>query len=100
MARWQAELLLTETAGGRSLEAALGDVAAVGAAARRVDGVLDGAPDVAGAAAAARTVLAEERRAVLDEVNAQRRATLEYATRSASRFSRPCGRSVSRRWRP
>ena len=30
--------------------------------------------------AAARTVLAEERRAVLDAVNAQRLATLEYAT--------------------
>ena len=80
LARWQAELLLSETAGERSLEAALGDVAAVGSAARRVEGVLDGAPDVAGAMAAARTVLAEERRAVLDAVNAQRLATLEYAT--------------------
>ena len=80
LARWQAELLLSESAGERSLEAALGDVAAVGSAARRVEGVLDGAPDVAGATAAARTVLAEERRAVLDSVNAQRLATLEYAT--------------------
>lgn len=80
VARWQAELLLAETAGERSLEAALGDVAALGSTARRVEGVLDGAPDVAGAAAAARAVLAEERRAVLDAVNAQRLATLEYAT--------------------
>ena len=80
VARWQAELLLSETAGERSLEGALGDVAAVGSAARRVEGVLDGAPDVAGAVAAARAVLAEERRAVLDAVNAQRLATLEYAT--------------------
>lgn len=80
VARWQAELLLAETAGERSLEAALGDVAALGSTARRVEGVLDGAPDVAGAMATARAVIAEERRAVLDAVNAQRLATLEYAT--------------------
>jgi hypothetical protein len=80
LARWQAELLLSETAGERSLEAALGDVAAVGSAARRVEGVLAGAPDVTGATAAARAVLAEERRAVLESVDAQRLATLEFAT--------------------
>ena len=80
VARWQAELLLAESAGDRTLEAALGDVAALGSTARRVEGVLDGAPDVAGAMAAARAVIAEERRAVLDAVNAQRLATLEYAT--------------------
>ncbi len=80
LARWQAELLLSESAGAGSLEAALGDVAALGSAARRVEGVLDQAPDVAGATAAARAVIAEERRAVLDSVNAQRLATLEYAT--------------------
>jgi hypothetical protein len=80
LARWQAELLLSESAGERSLEAALGDVGALGAAARRAQEVLDHAPDVAGAASAARAVLAEERRAALDSVNAQRLATLEYAT--------------------
>lgn len=80
LARWQAELLLSESAGERSLEAALGDVEALGAAARRVQELLDHPPDVAGAASAARAVLAEERRAALDSVNAQRLATLEYAT--------------------
>jgi hypothetical protein len=80
LARWQAELLLSESTGERSLEAALGDVAALGAAARRAQEVLDHAPDVADATSAARAVLAEERRAVLDSVNAQRLATLEYAT--------------------
>jgi hypothetical protein len=80
LVRWQAELLLSESAGERSLEAALGDVAALGSAARRAQEVLDHPPDLAGATSAARAVLAEERRAVLDSVNAQRLATLEYAT--------------------
>lgn len=80
LARWQAELLLSESTGERSLEAALGDVAAVGSAARGVETVLGEVKDVARAASAARAVLAEERRAVLDSVNAQRLATLEYAT--------------------
>ena len=80
LARWQAELLMSESTGERSLEAAFGDVAALGSAARRVQAVLDGAPDVAGAASVARAVLAEERRAALDSINAQRLATLEFAT--------------------
>jgi hypothetical protein len=80
LARWQAELLLSDSAGERSLEAALGDVAALGSAARRAQELLDHPPDLAGAMSAARAVLAEERRAVLDSVNAQRLATLEYAT--------------------
>jgi hypothetical protein len=79
LARWQAELLLSESAGERSLEAALGDVGALGSAARRAEALLL-APDVAGATSAARAFVAEERRAVLDSVNAQRLATLEYAT--------------------
>ena len=80
LARWQAELLLSDSAGERSLEAALGDVAALGSAARRAQELVDHPPDLAGATSAARAVLAEERRAVLDSVNAQRLATLEYAT--------------------
>jgi hypothetical protein len=80
LARWQAELLLSESAGERSLEAALGDVGSLGSAARRAEALLDQAPDVATATSAARAVVAEERRAVLDSVNAQRLATLEYAT--------------------
>jgi hypothetical protein len=80
LARWQAELLLSESAGERSLEAALGDVGSLGSAARRAEALLVQAPDVAGAATAVRAVVAEERRAVLDSVNAQRLATLEYAT--------------------
>ena len=80
LARWQAELLLSDSAGERSLEAALGDVAALGSAARRAQELLDHPPDLAGAVPAARAVLAEERRAALDSVNAQRLATLEYAT--------------------
>jgi len=68
-----------ESAGDRSLEAALGDVEALGAVARRAHELLDQTPDVEGATSAARAVLAEERRAVLDAVNAQRLATLEYA---------------------
>jgi hypothetical protein len=62
LVRWQAELLLSESAGERSLEAALGDVAALGSAARRAQEVLDHPPDLAGATSAARAVLAEERR--------------------------------------
>jgi hypothetical protein len=80
LARWQAELLLSESVGDRSLEAALGDVEALGSAARRAQELLDQAPDAAGVMSAARAALAEERRAVLDSVNAQRLATLEYAT--------------------
>jgi hypothetical protein len=80
LARWQAELLLSDSAGERSLEAALGDVAALGSAARRSQELLDHPPDLAGATSAARAALAEERRSVLDSVNAQRLATLEYAT--------------------
>jgi hypothetical protein len=80
LARWQAELLLSESAGERSLETALGDVGALGAAARRAQELLDHPPDAAGAMSAARAALAEERRAALDSVNAQRLATLEYAT--------------------
>jgi hypothetical protein len=80
LARWQAELLLSESAGERSLEAALGDVEALGAAARRAQELLDHPPDAAGAMSAARAALAEERRAALDSVNAQRLATLQYAT--------------------
>jgi hypothetical protein len=80
LARWQAELLLSDSTGERSLEKALGDVGALGSAARRAEALLAQSPDVAAAAAAARAVIAEERLAVLDGVNAQRVATLEYAT--------------------
>jgi hypothetical protein len=80
LARWQAELLLSESAGERSLETALGDVGSLGSAARRAEALLDRAPELAGATSVARAVIAEERHAALDSVNAQRLATLEYAT--------------------
>ena len=80
LVRWQAELLLSDSMGERRFEKALGDVGALGSAARRAEALLAQSPDVAAATAAARAVLAEERRAVLDAVNAQRLATLEYAT--------------------
>ena len=80
LARWEAQLLLSESAGDHTLEAALGDLGALGGAARRAQEALEHAPDVAGAASAARLILAEERRAAFAELNVQRLATLEYTT--------------------
>lgn len=46
LGRWQAELLLAESAGERGLEGALGDVQALGQAARRAEALMDQAPEL------------------------------------------------------
>lgn len=81
LARWQAELLISEETGERDVEDVLGDVAALGATARRTNELLDDVPGVVGAAESPlRRLLADERRAVLEGVNQQRHHTLEFVT--------------------
>jgi hypothetical protein len=79
-ARWQAELLVLDMAGERGMEGALGDVHELGAAARRANDLLGDLPEALGAAGSVRELVAAERRAALEGVNAQRLHTLEYAT--------------------
>ena len=80
LARWQAELLLFDSAGERGTEGALGDLQALGSAARRVEGLAAGLPDLDSAGSQARSILAGERRAAFDALNVQRMQTLEFAT--------------------
>jgi len=81
LARWQAELLILDLGGGRDLESALGDIHELGAVARRASDMLDDVPSTVNEAMAPlRQLTADERRAVLDAVNAQRELTLEYVT--------------------
>jgi len=80
-ARWQAEILLAETTGEHDVETALGDIHAVGTAARTANDLLGDVPGLISAAESpVRQMLAAERRAVLEGVNAQRVQTLEYVT--------------------
>ena len=80
-ARWQAEILLAETTGERDVETALGDIHAVGTAARRADDLLGDVPGLlSDAGPPVREALAAERRALLEGVNGQRLQTLEYLT--------------------
>lgn len=73
-ARWQAELLVSDMVGEHDVEGALGDIGAVGAAARRANDLLgEAGPPV-------REMLAAERRAVLEGVNHQRLETLSFVT--------------------
>ena len=81
LARWQAELLVSEQTGDHDVRAVLADVDALGAVARRADELLDDVPGlVSGSASPLRELLAGERRTVLDAVNGQRRETLAYVT--------------------
>src|SRR5262245_13680801 len=81
LARWQAELLVSDEAGGHDVQTALADVAALGAAARRANALLDDVPALVSAGGApVRDLVAEERRSVLDAVNRQRLQTLDYVT--------------------
>jgi hypothetical protein len=80
-ARWQAELLAMDMVKDRDVEAVLGDVHAVGTAARRANEMMDDLPGLLEPAAAPlRELMAAERRAVLEGVNDQRVRTLEYVT--------------------
>jgi len=76
-ARWEAEILLTEMTGTHSVEGALEDLREVGAGARRLQGLIDDAPNLF---ATERDLLAEERRTILTDVNAQRLQTLAFMT--------------------
>jgi outer membrane murein-binding lipoprotein Lpp len=81
LARWQAELLVSEQAGEHDVQAALADVAALGATARRANALLDDVPALVSAGGApVRDLVAAERQTVLDAVNHQRLQTLDYAT--------------------
>ncbi|HEY7513644.1 MAG TPA: hypothetical protein VIC87_04175, partial [Vicinamibacteria bacterium] len=81
LARWQAELLVSDETGEHDVPAALADVAALGAAARRANALLDDVPALMSAGGApVRDLVAEERRSVLDAVNRQRLQTLDYVT--------------------
>jgi hypothetical protein len=80
-ARWQAELMISDMAEEREVQAALGDIHNLGSAGRRVDDFLAGMPGLLGSPdSPLRDLVAEERRALLQEVNGQRLQTLEYAT--------------------
>jgi hypothetical protein len=79
-ARWQAELLGSEVAADDDVEGALGDVRAVGAAARRATDLLGDVPSTTEAGASVRDILDGERRALLEGVDRQRGQTLEYVT--------------------
>ena len=79
-ARWQAELLVDDMASAPGVADTLGDVHALGLAARSLDELLGDAPGLAKAGSPVREMLAAERRAVLEGVNGQRLQTLEYAT--------------------
>jgi hypothetical protein len=80
-ARWQAELLISETTGEHDLEGTLGDVQAVGAFSRRANELLGDVPGLLESSGApVRDLLAGERRAVLEAVDRQRLATLEHLT--------------------
>jgi hypothetical protein len=80
-ARWQAELMLSDMAGERDVQATLGDIHDLGSAGRRVDDFLADVPSLLGSSdSPLRGLVAEERRALLQEVNGQRLQTLEYAT--------------------
>ena len=80
LARWQAELLLFDSAGERGTAGALGDLQALGSAAQRFEGLAAGLPDLDSAGSQARSILAGERRAAFDALNVQRLQTLEFAT--------------------
>jgi hypothetical protein len=75
LARWQAELLVSEQAEEHDVEAALRDVGALGDAARRANRLMDGVAE-----SPVRELLADERRGVLDAVDRQRLQTLQYMT--------------------
>lgn len=79
-ARWQAELMLSETAGDDGIQGALGDIRAVGTAARRANDLLADVPSTTEAGASVRDVVKAEREAVLAGVDRQRVQTLEYVT--------------------
>ena len=80
-ARWQAEILLAETTGDRDVETTLGDIHAVGTAARTANDLLGDVPGLVSAAESpVRQMLAAERRAVLEGVDGQRVQTLKYVT--------------------
>ena len=80
-ARWQAQLLAMDLAEDREVQDVMGDVHAVGAAARRANDLLGDVPGVLAATESpVRELLAAERRAVLAGVDSQRVATLEYVT--------------------
>jgi hypothetical protein len=83
-ARWQAEILIAETAAAYRVDSAVEDIRDVGTAARRatdlmgdVHGLLG---DVPGLLDAEREILAAERRAILANISSQRAQTLEYMT--------------------
>jgi hypothetical protein len=79
--RWQAELLIDEMAGERSVEGALDDINAIGSTARNADDLIDTAQGVLSAAdSSVRETLAAERQAVLKDVDRQRLQTLAYVT--------------------
>jgi hypothetical protein len=80
-ARWQAELLVAEMEHEPVVASALGDVHALGTAARTANELLGEGPDALAAEGSPfRRALAAERGAVLQGVNAQRLETLEYVT--------------------
>jgi hypothetical protein len=81
VARWQAELLISDETGEHDVQAVLADVDALGAVARRANELLDDVPGlVSGTASPVRALLAAERQIVLDAVNGQRRETLAFVT--------------------
>jgi hypothetical protein len=80
-ARWQAELLVADMSAEPVVADALGDVHALGETARRANDLVADAPGlVAAASSPVRAMMADERRAVLAEVDAQRLQTLQFAT--------------------
>src|SRR5262245_34001872 len=76
-ARREAEILRTEMTGANSVEGALGDLREVGAVARRAQALMEDVPNLF---TTERDMLAEERRTILTDINAQRRQTLEFMT--------------------
>jgi hypothetical protein len=79
--RWQAELLIDEMAGDRSIAGALDDINAIGTTARNADDLIDTAQGVLSTAdSSVREALAAERQAVLTDVDRQRLQTLAYVT--------------------
>jgi hypothetical protein len=81
-ARWQAEILLTETMSTPIVGDALGTLRDVGATARRAQALMDEVPDLL---EAEREMLAGERGAILSDINTQRLQTLQFLT--AERFA-------------
>ena len=79
--RWQAQLLIDDTVGERSVEGTLDDIGAIGAAARHATDLIGDAQSMVGSAnSSVRETVAAERQALLDGVDSQRVQTLSYMT--------------------